>query len=276
MRFAVAADAVELLRRPGAPRPPAPLPGPRLRLGVPRHERPPPLVLDGDVRQPREDAPDVRAQARRASRGCVAPACARKVHRAVGADEDVVLEPDAAALGVVDAGLDGEDHALAQRRVRGRDEERRLVDLGADRVAGAVQAGAELRMGLDDHALGGVDVARGVAEPRGGDRVVVGLLDDGPRARRPVARRAGGRAAGHVAPVAVELRGDVGDDRRRPPAACARPASRGSHPRASPKRMCGPGLLAAAAREAVGDAGVDVGLALTDLDVRPTAPRRPR
>ena len=27
--------------------------------------RPPPLVLDGDLRQPREDAPDVRAQARR-------------------------------------------------------------------------------------------------------------------------------------------------------------------------------------------------------------------
>ena len=42
----------------------APLPRPRLRLGLPRHQRPPPLVLDGDLRQPREDAPDVRAQAR--------------------------------------------------------------------------------------------------------------------------------------------------------------------------------------------------------------------
>ena len=43
--------------------------------------------------------------------------------------------------------------------VRGRDEERRLVDLGADRVAGAVQAGAEVRVRLDDVALGGVDAA---------------------------------------------------------------------------------------------------------------------
>ena len=69
-------------------------------------------------------------------------------------------------------GLDGEDHALAQRRVRAGDQERRLVDLGADRVARAVQAGADLRVGLDDRALRGVDVARRVADAGRGDRVV--------------------------------------------------------------------------------------------------------
>ena len=49
-------------RRPRPRRPPAPLPRPRLRLGLPQHQRPPPLVLDGDLRQPRQDAPDVRAE----------------------------------------------------------------------------------------------------------------------------------------------------------------------------------------------------------------------
>ena len=86
------------------------------------------------------------------------------------------------------------------------------MDLGADRVAGAVQAGADLRVRLDDRALRGVDVARRRADPGDGDRRRVGLVHDVPRAVRPVARRPGVGAAREVAPVAVELRRDVGDD----------------------------------------------------------------
>ena len=50
-------------RRPGAPGPRAPLPGARVRLALPRHERPAAVVLDVDVRQPGQDAPALRAPA---------------------------------------------------------------------------------------------------------------------------------------------------------------------------------------------------------------------
>ena len=50
-------------RRPGPPRARAPLPGPVVRLAVPRHQRPAAVVLDDDVRQPGQDAPPLRAPA---------------------------------------------------------------------------------------------------------------------------------------------------------------------------------------------------------------------
>ena len=69
IRHAVAADAAALLADPGA-RPP--LPGPRLPLAVPRRQRPPPVVLDVHLRQPRQDAPPVCPTASRLfTRRCV-------------------------------------------------------------------------------------------------------------------------------------------------------------------------------------------------------------
>ena len=68
VRFAVAVDAVALLADEARLARVRRCPGPRLRLAVPRHQRPAPLVLDGDVRQPGEDAPPLRAPPRRRSR----------------------------------------------------------------------------------------------------------------------------------------------------------------------------------------------------------------
>ena len=137
---------------------------------------------------------------------------AREQDRAVRPHQDVVLEPDAAGVAAVDARLDREHHPLGERR-RGRgDEERRLVDLDADRVAGAVQALSHLPRRLDDRALRGVHRAGLGACARRRDGRVVGLADHRPGRARPLAGGPDRRAPGEVPPVAVELRGDVGAD----------------------------------------------------------------
>ena len=67
IRFAVAVDAFALLADAARLARVRRCPGPPLRLAVPRHQRPAPLVLDDDVRQPGQDAPPLRAPARRRS-----------------------------------------------------------------------------------------------------------------------------------------------------------------------------------------------------------------
>ena len=165
VRFAVAADAVALLADPARIARLHRCPGRDCGWIFLHIKRPPPVVLDGDLRQPREDAPDVRAQARRAlrrSRVAASGSNLRSRDRPVGADQHVVLQADLAVLGVVDARLDGEDHALAQRDVRGQ-ETRNGGSWISVPIAwpGAVQAGPEVRVGLDDVALGGVHASGG-------------------------------------------------------------------------------------------------------------------
>src|SRR5439155_17709237 len=72
---------------------------------------------------------------------------AREVARAVGGDDEHVLQAHAADGRVVDAGLDGHDITGHERlRTRARDG-RRLVDLEADTVPGAVNEAARLLIG---------------------------------------------------------------------------------------------------------------------------------
>ena len=100
-----------------------------------------------------------------------------------------------------------------ERRVAARRQERRLVDVDADRVAGTVQARAELRRGLDDRALGGVDVAP--AGTGAGDLDRARLRVACTTAHAACAHSLGSpatRAAREVGPVAVDLRRDVGAD----------------------------------------------------------------
>ena len=192
----------------------------------------------------REDAPDVRPQARRGG---------QSTRRSSGAG-DRLTGPSAVTrmssssrmpptLGVVDPGLDGEDHALAQRDLGRRDQERRLVDLGADRVARAVQAGADLGVRFHDDSLRRVDVAGRVPEPRRRDRVVVGLLDDVPRLRRP-SRSASRRArSASCRPSSRRTARRCRRRSRRPPAACARRASRAGRRRGRRRGCAAPGAL---------------------------------
>src|SRR5258708_245363 len=67
---------------------------------------------------------------------------AREVARSVGGDDEHVLEPNTADVGVVDARLHGHDVADRERRCSGAPDARRLVDLEADAVACAVDEAA--------------------------------------------------------------------------------------------------------------------------------------
>src|SRR5690606_36666503 len=58
---------------------------------------------------------------------------------ALGGDHDRVLDADAAVLGKVDAGLDGDDVAVGQATSSAGRDPRRLVDGEADPVARAVE-----------------------------------------------------------------------------------------------------------------------------------------
>src|ERR1700730_2694363 len=71
---------------------------------------------------------------------------------AVGGDDHRVLDAYSAHAGQVDAGLDGDDRAALQRITGARGHSRRLVDLEADSVAGAVHERVAPTGGHDDGA----------------------------------------------------------------------------------------------------------------------------
>ena len=100
-------------------------------------------------------------------------------------DDHRVLDPDAAVLGKVDAGLDGHDVAGGERSVRRPGHPRVLVDLQADAVAGAVHEGVAPARLVDDGPAGGVDVLGLGARPR--PRPDPGGLASRPRRRASAA-----------------------------------------------------------------------------------------
>src|SRR3954449_6171390 len=71
---------------------------------------------------------------------------------AVGGDEEVVLEPQAAAPFPVDARLDREHHALLDLAAAGLVRVGRLVRTGADAVADRMRRLAGVARGLDPRA----------------------------------------------------------------------------------------------------------------------------
>src|SRR5690606_30951026 len=85
----------------------------------------------------------MRARAPGACRGLDGGILGRQRQRAaaLGGDHDRVLDADATVLGEVDAGLDGDDVAVGQVTSRGGRDPRRLVDVEAHAVPGAVQEG---------------------------------------------------------------------------------------------------------------------------------------
>ena len=95
-------------------------------------------------------------------------------------DDDGVLDPHATDAGEVDAGLDGHDDARVQGTTGRLRDPRRLVDLEADAVAGAVRERVAPTGGLDHVATRAVDRR---ALDAGRDRVAA--RPAGSRARRP-------------------------------------------------------------------------------------------
>src|SRR4051812_33972766 len=73
----------------------------------------------------------------------------RELLRSIGADQEVVLEPQAAATFPVDPGLDREHHAFADLAATRLVRVRRLVRAGADPVANRVARLARVAGGAD-------------------------------------------------------------------------------------------------------------------------------
>src|SRR5688572_26898148 len=76
---------------------------------------------------------------------------------AASPDHEGVLDPDAATPGQVDAGFDGNSHAVGQCTRCGVPQCRRLVDLQSDTMTGAVPETFLVSGVVDDGTAGGVD-----------------------------------------------------------------------------------------------------------------------
>src|SRR5262249_41438294 len=131
---------------------------------------------------------------------------------ATGLDDHVVLDADAAPAGQVDAGLDGDDHALLEHGVAARVEAGVLVRLQAQAVADAVDEPVAQAAGPDDRPPRFIALAHGGARtPRRHAGVVGG------QHQRVDLQLAGVGVADHdcargVGPVAVVRGAEVEQD----------------------------------------------------------------
>ena len=95
---------------------------------------------------------------------------------AVGGDDHDVLDPGSPLAREVDAGLDGERHALLEGQVVARDDVWLFVHRQSDAVAGAVHESLSQPFGGQHVAGGGVDLLRRDPGPHGVDRRLLGAL----------------------------------------------------------------------------------------------------